>query len=56
MTATTAQQYLPGPDGSWERGRPEQLGLDPERLAGSVAYAEAHETHLDRDLHRLWTS
>ena len=44
--------YVPGPDDQWERRRPEQAGLDPERLAEAVSYAESHETHLDRSLYR----
>ena len=46
----TAHNYFPGPDDQWERRRPEQVGLDPERLAEAVAYAERNETHLRRDL------
>ena len=46
----TAHDYFPGTDDQWERRRPEQAGLDAERLAEAVAHAERHETHLRRDL------
>ena len=48
----TAHHYFPGPNDQWERRRPEQVGLDPDRLAEAVAYAERHETHLERDLYQ----
>jgi hypothetical protein len=48
----TPHPYFPGPDDRWERRRPDQAGLDSDRLAAAVAYAESHETHLDRDLYR----
>jgi CubicO group peptidase (beta-lactamase class C family) len=46
----TVHDYVPGPDDHWERRPPDTVGLDPDGLAESVAFAEAHETHVARDL------
>jgi len=42
--------YFPGPGDAWEHRSPEQVGVDPNRLAEAVAFSEAHETPWPRDL------
>src|SRR5262249_51146230 len=37
------------PPGAWERCAPEQVGMDPSRLAAAVAFAQAHPTGWPRD-------
>ena len=44
--------YFPGADDQWQRLEPSQAGLDAGRLAQAVGFAQANETHLERDLHR----
>ena len=41
--------YVP-PPGEWERRAPEAAGLDADRLAEAVAFAQANETDAPRDL------
>jgi CubicO group peptidase (beta-lactamase class C family) len=43
--------YLPAPgDDRWERRQPAEVGLDGDRLAEAVAWAEQHETRFARNL------
>ena len=42
-------QYVP-PPGDWERRAPGAVGMDAERLAEAVAFAQASETDAPRDL------
>jgi hypothetical protein len=44
--------YFPGADDQWQRLEPSQAGLDAGRLAQAVRFAQANETHLERDLYR----
>jgi hypothetical protein len=37
------------PPGAWERRAPEQVGMDPSKLAAAVAFAQAHATEWPRD-------
>jgi CubicO group peptidase (beta-lactamase class C family) len=43
-------QYVPGPDRSWERRRPEQLGMDAAKLQEAIAFAKEKESRASRDL------
>jgi CubicO group peptidase (beta-lactamase class C family) len=43
-------QYVPGPDKSWERRRPEQLGMDAAKLQEAIAFAKEKESRASRDL------
>src|SRR5262249_41869372 len=40
--------HVPPPD-AWERRAPEQVGMDPSKLAAAVAFAQAHPTDWPRD-------
>lgn len=42
--------YFPPPHPKWQTADPADAGLDPDRLAEAVAFAEAHETPWPRDL------
>lgn len=47
--------YVPGPEqpgagGAWERRRPEDVGMVPQRLAEAVAFIAQHETAWPTDL------
>ena len=42
--------YFPDPGDRWERRAPEQVGMDPDRLAAAVRFTEEHETPMPRDL------
>ncbi|MDP8922423.1 MAG: beta-lactamase family protein [Chloroflexota bacterium] len=44
--------YFPDHGDRWERCSPEQVGMDSDRLADAVAFTEAHETPMPRDLRR----
>jgi CubicO group peptidase (beta-lactamase class C family) len=48
VAATTA--YFPGPGDAWERRDPRAAGMDADRLAEAVRFAEGHETRLPRDM------
>ena len=47
--APALAQYVP-PPGEWERRAPEAVGMDAERLAEAVAFAQASESDAPRDL------
>jgi CubicO group peptidase (beta-lactamase class C family) len=47
--ALAAQTYHPGRF-DWERRRPEQVGMDPQKLEQAIAFARANETANSRDL------
>lgn len=42
--------YYPGATGQWETRAPESLGLDPDKLAEAVKFAQEHEVGWSRDL------
>ncbi len=44
------QVYYPGPDKTWERREPGQVGLDSARLKDAVSFAIASETKSPRNL------
>ncbi|MFK3736513.1 serine hydrolase domain-containing protein [Massilia sp. TN1-12] len=46
--AAQAASYFP-PAGQWARKTPAELGMDPDKLAAAVAFAQAHETTRARD-------
>ncbi len=47
-------RYSPGPDGAfWERADPAALGLEARALEDAVAFARAHETPWEHDLHAV---
>nr|WP_314539997.1 serine hydrolase [uncultured Massilia sp.] len=46
--AAQAASYFP-PAGQWARKSPAELGMDPDKLAEAVAFAQAHETTRARD-------
>lgn len=46
----TSALYYPGPHPDWERRSPQALGMDAERLAEAIAFAQAHESATPRDL------
>lgn len=48
-SASAQTSYVP-PPGDWERRAPEAVGLDAERLAEAVAFAQASESDAPRDL------
>lgn len=49
-TATAqSHPYYPPPGERWERRAPSAVGMDTERLARAVAYAQANETDFPRD-------
>lgn len=45
-----SRHYYPGPDKSWERREPQQVGLEPARLKEAVSFAIANETKAPRNL------
>jgi len=47
----SAAHYFPSSDQSWERRQPQDVGMDPERLAAAIAYTTSHETPAPIDLH-----
>ena len=47
--SAAAQDYVP-PRGEWERRAPAEVGLDAERMAEAVAFAQASESDDPRDL------
>jgi len=48
-SAPLAQDYVP-PRGDWARRAPEAVGLDPDRLAEAIAFAQENESDAPRDL------
>jgi CubicO group peptidase (beta-lactamase class C family) len=53
MTAVSVaadEFYYPGATGQWETRAPESLGLDSDKLAEAVKYAQEHEVDWSRDL------
>jgi CubicO group peptidase (beta-lactamase class C family) len=50
MTTNSGSSYVPGPWPDWQRRDPAEVGLDGERLAEAVAYAQEHETPWPTDL------
>ncbi|GJD48279.1 hypothetical protein OPKNFCMD_0996 [Methylobacterium crusticola] len=49
--ARHSEPYCPGPDAGWEPVDPRAAGFDAGRLAGAIAFAEAHESPWPRSLH-----
>lgn len=41
--------YVPEPGDAWETRRPEEVGMDPQRLQEAVDYALSHETSMPQD-------
>jgi len=47
--AAASTPYVP-PRGAWARKSPAELGFDAAKLADAVAWAQAHESTMPRDL------
>lgn len=45
-----AEVYYPGPGSRWEARPPDAAGMDPDKLAEAVKFAEAHEVDWLRDV------
>ena len=50
LQAQTSGVYYPGRPGDWETRRPEELGMNAERIQDAVDFALAHEFNGPRDL------
>jgi len=48
--------YFPDPGDRWERRTPEQVGMDPDRLADAVRFTTEHETAWPNDLREAITT
>ena len=48
--AAGAEPYFPAPGDRWETRVPAAVGLDPDRVAKAVAFAQRHEIAWSRDL------
>lgn len=46
----SSEHYYPGPEESWERRTPQQVGMDSTRLNEAIAFAVANDTKAPRDL------
>ena len=49
-SATAEEFYYPSAAADWERRSPEAVGIDPEKLAEAVKFAQDHEVNWSRDL------
>lgn len=50
LPVLAAEVYYPGPGSSWEAHSPDAAGMDPDKLAEAVKFAEAHEVDWLRDV------
>jgi CubicO group peptidase (beta-lactamase class C family) len=48
--AAAEEFYYPPPAGHWEQRAPQSVGVDPEKLADAVKFAQDHEVDWVRDL------
>lgn len=48
--AQSGEIYYPGPGDQWDRRAPHAVGMDPDKLAEAVKFAQGHEVNWSRDL------
>jgi CubicO group peptidase (beta-lactamase class C family) len=51
VPARAAEVYYPGPGDQWDKRAPNAVGMDPDKVAKAVQFAEAHEVNWLRDVH-----
>ena len=50
LQARAAQVYYPGAGDEWEQRAPDTVGMDPDKVAQAVKFAQAHEVNWLRDV------
>ncbi len=50
LQARAAQVYYPGAGDEWEQRAPDAVGMDPDKVAQAVKFAQAHEVNWLRDV------
>jgi CubicO group peptidase (beta-lactamase class C family) len=50
IPARAAEVYYPGAGEQWDKRAPDAAGMDPDKLAAAVKFAEAHEVNWLRDV------